>query len=327
MKNIIWILECILLGCSLLLIQSCKDKDESTVPVLSSSVVGPVTDTTAFCGGEILSDGGAAVISRGVCWSTSSFPEVTDNKTVDSNVVRSDFNHKITGLTPYTRYYARIYATNVVGTGYGEEIQFTTQGGTVTDIDGNVYQTISIGSQVWMAENLKCVRYNNGDSIPYIGDYVTWINLRTGAYCNYNNDILKGEFYGRLYNFYALADNRGLAPAGWHLPDADEWMTLFDYLGGYYIAGGKLKESGTAHWLAPNAGATNETGFTALPGGYFGNDSFLNMNRSGLWWMYSLYNTTNAWFMSLSYQDNQVNINYWPFYSGLSVRCIRDYAD
>lgn len=138
---------------------------------------------------------------------------------------------------------------------------------TVTDYDGNVYQTVLIGDQCWMMENLKVTHYRNGDPIPHVTDGVTWGNLTSGAYCNYNNDEGNVATYGRLYNWYAVDDSRNIAPAGWHVPSDAEWQTLVDYLGGDAVAGGKMKEAGTTHWASPNTGATNESGFTALPGG------------------------------------------------------------
>jgi uncharacterized protein (TIGR02145 family) len=142
--------------------------------------------------------------------------------------------------------------------------------GRVADIDGNVYKIVSIGTQDWMTENLKVTRYQNGDPIQLVTDKYQWLyfgSSRTGAFCNYNNDINYVETYGCLYNAYAATDTRNIAPIGWHVPTEADWMKLSDYLGGVNIAGGKLKEAETLHWLNPNTCATNELGFTALPGG------------------------------------------------------------
>ena len=164
------------------------------------------------------------------------------------------------------------------GTPPGPEPICGPETGTVTDIDGNTYQTVKIGDQWWMAENLKVTCYRNGDAIPNITDGTTWASLSTGAYCEYNNDINNVATYGRLYNWYAVTDSRNIAPAGWHVPSDAEWKQLEMYLGmsqseadatGWRGTdeGGKLKEVGTMHWNSPNTGATNESGFTALPGG------------------------------------------------------------
>lgn len=142
--------------------------------------------------------------------------------------------------------------------------------GTVTDIDGNIYQTIKIGTQWWMAENLKVTHYRNGDSIPNVTDETAWSNLTTGAYGNYNNDDDISNTYANLYNWYAVNDSRNIAPIGWHIPTDAEWQTLVDYLGGESVAGSKMKETGTEHWRSPNVGTTNESGFSALPGDYRG---------------------------------------------------------
>ena len=159
---------------------------------------------------------------------------------------------------------------------------------TVTDIDGNIYHQVTIGTQVWLAENLKTTRYRNGDVIPNETVDSLWNKLSnnsTGALCNYNNDVNTGNTYGFLYNWYAASDSRGLAPEGWHVASEADWQTLVTYLGGDTVAGGKLKEAGTAHWSSPNAGATNQSGFTALPAGlrvYSG--KFEMMGTMGLFW-------------------------------------------
>jgi uncharacterized protein (TIGR02145 family) len=155
------------------------------------------------------------------------------------------------------------------------------QAQTVTDYDGNVYNTVTIGTQIWLKENLKVTHYNNGDSLPNVTDNDEWTGLSTGAYCNDNNDTTTVAVYGRLYNWYAVHDSRKLCPAGWNTPNDGDWVKLSGYLGSQ--AGGKLKETGTAHWLFPNTGATNQSGFTALPNvdrsnytGFF-SDEFRNM--------------------------------------------------
>ena len=152
---------------------------------------------------------------------------------------------------------------------------------TVTDIDGNVYHTVTIGTQTWMVENLKTTRYRNGEAIPNITDNASWAALITCAYCDYNNIPSNSITYGKLYNWYAVNDSRNIAPMGWHVSTDAEWTTLTTFLGGTSIAGGKLKENGTIHWNSPNVGATNETGFSALPGGYRLNSGFYGAGDSG----------------------------------------------
>jgi uncharacterized protein (TIGR02145 family) len=197
---------------------------------------------------------------------------------------------------------------------------------TVTDIDGNTYQTVTIGSQVWMAENLKVTHYRNGDEIPNVTNGTDWGNLTTGAYCNYNNNVSNVAVYGRLYTWDAVNDSRNIAPAGWHVPSDAEWQTLVDYLGGQTIAGGKMKETGTAHWNSPNTGATNESGFSALPGG--NRDSigaFVAQGSNALFWSSTEGDTCGAWGRSLSYEVSAVGQhNYGHKQNGFSVRCVKD---
>ena len=201
---------------------------------------------------------------------------------------------------------------------------------TITDIDGNVYNTVQIGNQCWMKENLKTTTYRNGTAIPNVTDNNTWMNLTTGAYAWYDNDISWKDSYGALYNWYAVVDSNGLCPAGWHTPTDSEWIILTDYLGGESIAGGKMKSTRTepdAHpkWYCPNVGATNEFGFSGLPGGdRYGNGAFFNLGRSGYFWSSSEYTSYWAWYRFLHYYgSNVLRLDYYKHY-GFSVRCLRD---
>jgi len=199
---------------------------------------------------------------------------------------------------------------------------------TVTDFDGNVYHTVKIGEQWWMAENLKATHYRNGDSIPNVTDNSEWIGLQTGAYCNYNNDTSYVAVYGRLYNWFAVDTSSGLAPEGWRIPNDEDWQKLIDYLGGEDIAGGKLKESGTAHWVSPNTGATDECGFRALPGGCRNCFSgyYYILGSTTYFWSSSKYSSAFAWYHYLHYHNSAIgrdNINR-PY--GFSVRCVRTEA-
>jgi uncharacterized protein (TIGR02145 family) len=197
--------------------------------------------------------------------------------------------------------------------------------GNITDIDGNVYHTVTIGTQVWMLENLKVTHYRNGDSIPNITDNTEWGNLKTGAYCNYNNDPNNADTYGRLYNWYVVIDNRKICPAGWHVPTYKDWEILEDYLGGVPVAGGKIKEAGTVHWKSPNTGATNESGFTALPGGYRRfTGKFYFIGYYGYWWSTRAYNVNNAWYNYLGYIYNNLNRYFYSKTLGFSIRCVKD---
>jgi len=207
---------------------------------------------------------------------------------------------------------------------------------TVTDIDGNSYQTVLIGDQCWMAENLKVTHYRNGDPIPNVTDPSAWEGLTTGAYCNYDNNEGHVATYGRLYNWYAVDDSRYIAPAGWHVPTDDEWKQLEMYLGMSQAEvdatgwrgtdeGGKLKATGTTHWFPPNTGATNESGFSALPGGYRHYGFFVNMDYDANFWSSTENDSTHAWSRSLYYYNSQVGRFYYNKRAGFSVRCVRDH--
>jgi uncharacterized protein (TIGR02145 family) len=291
-------------------------------PILSTAEVSEITSMTAKCGGTIMSDGGATVTARGACWSTNPTPTVADNKTNDG-AGGGSFTSFITGLTGNTPYYVRAFATNNAGTGYGMTMVFTTLP-TVTDIDGNTYATIKIGDQWWMTENLKVTHYSNGEAIPNVIDGITWAGLATGAYCEYNNDVNNVTTYGRLYNWYAINDSRNIAPAGWHVPTDAEWQTLISYLGGEDVAGGKMKETGAMHWLDPT-GATNESGFSALPGGCrYSDGNYGTMRSNAHFWSSTVYDSGNAWRRTLLYYYLGVTHFADDKRLGFSVRCVKD---
>ena len=189
-------------------------------------------------------------------------------------------------------------------------------------------EDITIGTQVWMTRNLDVNHYRNGDSIRHAATVEDWIdagNHGEGAWCYYNNDTAPGKIYGKLYNWYAVNDPRGLAPLGYHVPSDEEWAILENYLGGWEIAGGKLKEKDTIHWLNPNTGATNTTGFSALPGGYR-NDSgiFQDIGSQGIWWSATEFDNADARYIYIA--------NDYPCFGrlsndkvlGFSVRCVKD---
>ena len=199
----------------------------------------------------------------------------------------------------------------------------------VIDIDGNVYDTIHIGTQIWTRPNLMVTHYRNGDPIPNVTDSVVWNNLTSGAYCNYDNDTNIAAVYGRLYNWYAVHDSRNIAPPGWHVATYEDWDTLQIFLGYDLVAGGKLKEIGTAHWMSPNVGATDEYDFTALPGGqrtdpvYGG--IFTELTQQAYWWTSSEMDTIYPWGMNISY--NSEGFTNWAASqrkAGFSVRMICD---
>lgn len=201
---------------------------------------------------------------------------------------------------------------------------------TLSDVNGNVYKTIKIGKRVWMVENLRTTKYNHGSPIPLVTDDFEWAHLSTPGYCWEKNDSSTyAQTYGALYNWYTV-NTGNLCPVGWHVPTDTEWIALLNQLGGQHLAGGKLKETGTAHWNSPNIGATNETGFTALPGGmrsmYDG--YFTAVGAYGCWWSATEHVSIsgNAWYMFITNSESQGSMD-WSMdnkRAGYSVRCVKD---
>ncbi|MBU0712425.1 fibrobacter succinogenes major paralogous domain-containing protein [bacterium] len=212
---------------------------------------------------------------------------------------------------------------------------------TVTDIDGNTYKIVKIGDQWWMSENLKVTHYQNGDTIPNVIENSKWCDITYGAYCTYNNVDSNLNIYGILYNWYAVNDSRGLAPTGWHVPNDLEWKELEIYLGmnlgvvdSIYFRGedegGKMKEAGYQHWYSPNVGASNESGFSALPGGFrnaigqrFSEGNFYYLGYAGYWWT-STEDSIYAWDRMLNRNNSDIFRSYNGKQTGFSVRCVKD---
>jgi uncharacterized protein (TIGR02145 family) len=198
--------------------------------------------------------------------------------------------------------------------------------GTITDYDGNVYSIVEIGTQTWMVENLKVTHYRNGKPIDNVIDNNDWTTLTSGAFCWYNNEISNKNTYGALYNWFALNDSRNIAPDGWHVPTDADWTTLTTFLGGENEAGGKMKEIGTTHWVTPNTGANNISGFSAIASGErdFYNGTFYNLGYSGTWWSSNEIYFSNALFRNLFYTFSYIFPSNQDKKSGYSVRCVKD---
>ncbi|NSW93969.1 MAG: fibrobacter succinogenes major paralogous domain-containing protein [Bacteroidales bacterium] len=312
----------------------------SELAVVSTSQVNMITTNSAVSGGNVLSDGGSSVTARGVCWSTNSTPTVSDSHTTDGSGTGS-FSSSITGLNPNTTYYVRAYAVNSVGTAYGSVISFTTQPATttVTDVDGNVYNTVTIGSQVWMTENLRVTHYRNGDPIITGLSDNEWSSTTSGAFSIYNNVPSNSKVYGNLYNWYAVTDSRGLCPVGWHTPTNAEWETLTTYLinngFGYGGSGNDIGKSMamTSGWdesIVPGTvgheqSGNNSSGFSALPAGFRNyTGAFSYLGTMGFWW--SSTETTSDYALSRFLQNTLPGLEN-PAYDknkGLSVRCVKD---
>ena len=197
---------------------------------------------------------------------------------------------------------------------------------TIKDIDGNSYNTILIGKQCWLKENLKVSKYRNGEDIPTGLDDNAWYYTNKGAYAIYNNNNANNAIYGKLYNWYAVSDSRGLCPSGWHVPSDSEWTTLTNYLGGESVAGGKMKSTGTTLWLSPNAKATNESSFSVLPGGCRAYDGrFSNISRDfAFFWSATETDSNGAMNRSLVNSEITVMSLSATKSVGASVRCLRD---
>ncbi len=304
--------------------QSCK---KDNVPLLTTSPVIIITQTTATSGGNIATDEEGTLTTKGICWSTGTNPTTSDNKTSNGSGI-GIFESVMMGLIPGTTYHVRAYATNSSGTGYGDDVTFATipSAGTVTDIDNNVYNTVTIGTQTWMTENLKTTRYRNGNAVPVVNDPVSWAALTTGAYCYYNNESNNAGTYGLLYNWYAVSDSRKLAPQGWHIPTLDEWDILINYLGGQITASYKLKESGTTHWIQSGDNVTNASNFTALPGGTRAYDTgiFSNFGFLGAWWTSTEDVYTLSFCKIMFSSEGQVTLYWQDRANGMSIRCLKD---
>lgn len=304
-----------------ILLLSCKKEE---LPSISTTEVSELGLLTATSGGNITADGNADITARGVCWADHENPVLADHFTSDGTGIGS-FTSNLSGLVPGTKYYLRAYATNSKGTQYGEPVIFTTF--SVVDFDKNLYHSVKIGTQEWLAENLKVTHFQNGDIIPNITADAEWSTLTSPGYCSYNNLSSNMNTYGGLYNFYTAKDIRNVCPAGWHVPVMDEWITLFSFLGNEFTADVRLREAGILHWTK-ETGADNSTGFTMLPGGNRESDGrFFNLQtRANVW--SSLENVENGvysgWLIGMEWDKSQIRSNPYGRSYGASIRCIKN---
>jgi uncharacterized protein (TIGR02145 family) len=299
------------------------------VPVLSTKPINNVSQNSCTSGGIIGWDRGNPITEKGICWSSSHNPDVNGSKIIAGSG-NAEFTVPLQGLTPATTYYVRAYAVNSAGIAYGNEQSFQTLNdlsGNVKDLEGNVYKTIKIGSQTWMSENLKSTRLNDGTPIA-AGDASNWASMNGPGYCWLDDNApLNANTYGALYNGYVAQSDKA-CPAGWHVPAKSEWDTLINYLGGRNVAAGNLKEAGTAHWLSPNAGADNSSGFTALPGssrssgGKGGEVGFTIPGYMGNWWTSTNSYPTTLWIKAMFSDQTEVASGNGTMRIGNSIRCI-----
>ncbi len=294
------------------------------IPQLTTKEIINAGSFVISTGGDIISIG--LILNAGVCWSTNSAPTVDNNKT-ENQLEYSTFFSDPFGLLPGETYYIRAYASNIAGTGYGNERIITMPEPTVSDPDGNPYSSVVIGTQTWLVENLRTTKYANGESIPNIINPTDWLNTVAGAWSYHENDPQFELPFGKLYNWFAVTDARNICPTDdWHVPSDEEWQTLITFLGGNEISGNELKEIGTAHWKPFNDFATNNSGFTALPGGaQSANPGFSYPVYSlGMFWSTDLVDGDNAfgYYLFDSYQS--ITKQNYIKQTGLSVRCLKN---
>ncbi len=317
--------------------------------VITSSVIG-VAETTAQVGGNVTDDGGATITARGVCWNTTGNPTTLDFKTTDAGTIGS-YESSLTGLSPFTTYYIKAYATNSAGTSYGSvyEIKTYWDNSMISDIDGNDYHTIQIGNQVWMTENMKTTRFQDGGVIQLVEDDAEWeaISMEEETYCWYFNDIDNKNTFGALYSYTAAVHGaggsdanpsgiQGVCPDNWHLPSDAEWKELEINLGmnpgstdgiGWRGTdqGGKLKSEGLTFWNDPNIGANNESGFSALPGGWRHTwGEYSDLGAWAVFWTTSEISSTEVWHRNLLNDHEDIYRNIYDKRGGFSVRCLKD---
>ena len=275
------------------------------------------------------------VTERGICWNTTGTPTI-NSYTRNCGSGAGSFNATITGLSPNTRYYVRAYAKNSSGITYSSQVMVNTLStqnscpSTVSDYDGNSYNTVQIGTQCWMKQNLRTTHLRNGTGINYVSDSATWVTTTNNAYCYPNGVYGNKTQYGLLYNFFSVSTGL-LCPAGWHVPSYNEvFTTLADYLG--TNAGGQMKQTGYTYWLSPNTGATNSSDYSARgagyrPGGYY------DFKESGVYWTSTTYNgnANYAYDYMMDYNSadlyrygsSSYDYSMWKR-NGLSVRCVKD---
>ncbi|MFN9381522.1 MAG: fibrobacter succinogenes major paralogous domain-containing protein, partial [Bacteroidota bacterium] len=290
------------------------------LPIITTNPVSTITSTTAISGGNISSNGGSAITARGIVWNKTGNPAVgTDSIRTDASTTTGSYTLNLGNLNAGITYYVRAYATNAVGIAYGNQLTFTTQ--PVLDTIGNQYTTITINGKEWFKENLKTTKYANGDSIENVPTAGDWGLRTSGAWAYYNNDLNNDSSLGKLYNWYAVTDVKGLCPTGWHVATDADWTSLTANYGTDANAGNELKA--TTLWTAPNSN-TNSSNFGALPGGGRGGLNFGDLNNKGFWWTSTLFDASNSYARRLEYNTDTV-IRYTESNKyGFSVRCVKN---
>lgn len=299
------------------------------LPAVTTGQITSVTATSAVCEATIIYDGGAQITKRGVCWSISPDPDINDNYMTTSSVTET-YLCNLTSLQSGTLYFIRAFVENDAGISYGAEKSFLTG---VSDTEGNLYKTVIIGSQTWMAENLQSTRLNDNTPIPNITDNSLWVGTSAPAYCWYDNDNVHKPVYGALYNWYTVNTGK-LCPEGWHVPTDEEFNSLEVFLGmipevannwGFRGTDQGFQLKSTTGW-GNNGNGNNSSGFSALPGGYrFGADGqYFLLTTLTYWWCNSAHDTDRGWYRRVESENSQVYRASTSKKGGKYVRCIKN---
>ncbi len=323
---------------SALIPAACKKSDgpgTTTIPLAvtySASWLGP---KWATLNGQVTGKGYLTTVTFQFDTITNYSHILKPSPDTTSGIYATSFSYTVTDLKPKTKYHFRINGTSTGGTGNGSDLFFTTTDtskmvisfnpgllyDSIYDSEGNKYKTIVIGAQTWMAENLRSVKLNDGTNIPFVPEINKWTSLITPGYCWYNGD---STGYGAIYNWYTVNTGK-LCPEGWHVPSDVEWTELTDFLGGLSVAGGLLKETGLTHWISPNTGASNESGFTGVPTGYRSySGTFNSTGRYSYWWTSTELSPTGAWYRDVYYGYDSVDRSNGSKKTGANLRCVKD---
>jgi uncharacterized protein (TIGR02145 family) len=298
-------------------------------PAVTTAAISDIAAVSATCGGTVTYDGGAPITARGVCWSTEPQPDINDPHTTEVGG-QGTFISSLSNLSPANVYYVRAYVRNQSWTVYGDQITFRTK---LTDAEGNLYNTILIGTKLWMAENLRTTRLNDNTLIPEITGNTEWVGTSSPAYCWYDNNSSFKSTYGALYNWYSVNTGK-LCPAGWHVPTDQEFSALEVTLGmgadqseiwGWRGTDHGLKMKNTTGW-DNNGNGSNSSGFTALPGGYrYGTDGqFFLQTTITYWWTSSEHDADRGWYRRLDSSSDQVYRASTSKKGGKYIRCVKD---
>jgi uncharacterized protein (TIGR02145 family) len=304
---------------------SCKKADNGTLSTVITYTPIFISSTAATVGCIVNSDGGSGVVECGIYVSNAPNPETSSTK-LKIGADTGTFLGQVTGFLPGVQYYIKAYAVNTKGESLGAQVDFTTPL-KLTDYDNNSYETVKIGSQLWMAENLKTTRYKNGEVIGTTTPATISISGESTPEYQwaYNGDESNVTVYGRLYTGYVISDSRGICPDGWHVPTAVEFTNLISFLGGEDIAGGQVKEAGITYWNTPNTGATNVTLFSALPGGdRYTEGTFETLGTNCLFWSSTEYSQDRFTNMILQNTTRTFTSSFNNKQNGLAVRCLKD---